>query len=361
MRRGIVFVLLCALALAAAAADYYSVLGVPRSASQKEIKKAYHRLSKKYHPDRDTSGENEELYLDIVRAYEVLSDADLKGKYDKYGEAGLETSSSPFTSPFSFFKNFGFGQAAGGNAARQQLSPTTLWLPLTLEELYAGADRQVIGRKKVVCPACGGLGAASPDDFVSCKRCNGQGAIIERRQLAPGVVQQVQSTCPVCGGAGHTVKKKCATCHGEKLIRGDRRAYVRVEPGARAGDVLVLEEEGDQHPDYISGDLRYVVEEAPHALFSRRGDDLELNYTISLREALLGFDLRLSHLDGHAVTYRSRDVVQPGKTLRFRGEGMPVKGALNKFGDLYVHFVVRLPGDVSDAQRALLEQALPAE
>lgn len=316
-----------------------------------------------YHPDRNKSPEAEEKYKDINRAYEVLSDESSRRIYDQYGEEGLNSGMSNGGNPFDMFSNifsgFGFNVDMGGNggSTKQQLAPTNLILPVTLEELYTGAERQVMTRKLGICPRCAGTGAYSREHIHTCNKCNGTGRITKKVQLGPGIFQQMQQTCDACGGKGETITKKCPRCEGSKMIKTDRRTFVNISKGMTEGDRITLPGEGRQHPDYISGDIVYTIQELPNNKFKRRNkpnapfgsspllsDDLETSYEITLYEALFGFEGTIKHLDGHQVKIAQTSEngsIQSNKILRIKGEGMPNREGGK--GDLYVIIKIKLP------------------
>lgn len=369
----LVLAFLCLLDSVFAETDFYKVLGVPRDASQKEIKKAFHKLSMLYHPDRNKSPEAEEKYKEINRAYEVLSDESNRKIYDQYGEEGLNSGMSNGGNPFDVFSNifggFGFNVDMGGNGTptKQQLVPTNLILPVTLEELYTGSEREVVSRKLGICPRCAGTGAYSREHIHTCNKCNGTGKITKQVQLGPGMYQHIQQICDACGGKGETITKKCPRCNGSKMVKTDRRMFVTISKGMTEGDKIQLPGEGRQHPDYIGGDVIYTIQELPHDKFKRRNkpnapfgtspllsDDLETSYEITLYEALFGFEGTIKHLDGHEVKIAQtteKGSIQSNKILRIKGEGMPNKEGGK--GDLYVIIKIKLPNIEKEDQSSL--------
>ncbi|KAJ3129448.1 DnaJ- protein scj1 [Physocladia obscura] len=355
--------ILAAVILAAtvlAGKDFYEVLGVNRSALKREIKKAYKELSRKYHPDKNPGDkESEQKFIELAHAYEVLSDDEKRRIYDQYGEEGLEGNrGQQFHNPFDIFSQFGFG-GGGGNRGHQERKGAETLIPVsvTLEELFNGEQIEVEVNKQVICPICRGSGAKHADDVKKCTSCNGQGVKIVKQQLAPGMWQQMQQTCDVCGGKGKIVKSKCTSCHGQKVKRGSHQISVSVERGMPDEYHIVFENEGDEHPDITAGDIHFVIETVDHPIFTRDGKNLKISKEISLKEALLGVKYDVIHLDGKSITILREGTTQPGFIQVVKGEGMPTHMYPSERGDLYVHYSVKLPDSLTAAQKTLIEQA----
>ncbi|KAJ3385616.1 DnaJ- protein scj1 [Entophlyctis sp. JEL0112] len=354
--------LLLALAtLALAGKDYYAVLGVNRSALKREIKKAYKDLSIKWHPDKNPGNKAaEEKFMELAQAYEILSDDEKRRIYDQYGEEGLQgNAGQQFHNPFDIFSQFGFGSHRNSGPQERKGPEISIPLRVTLEELFNGEQLEVDVNKQVICPVCRGSGAKNANDVKTCHSCNGQGIKIVRQQLAPGMFQQMQTTCDVCGGKGKIVKSKCTSCHGHKVKRGSHQISVSVERGMPDGHHIIFENEGDEHPDITSGDIHFVVETLDHPVFTRNGNDLKMSRQISLKEALLGFKFDVMHLDGNSISISREVPTQPGFIQVVKGEGMPTHMFPSERGDLYVEYSVLLPDTLSQAQKKLVEQAFP--
>lgn len=349
----------------AAGADYYKVLGVGRSATVKEIKKQYKVLSKKYHPDKNPGNkEAADKFVEVAAAYEVLSDKEKKGIYDRYGEEGLKQQQQQgqggFHDPFDIFSQFfGGGGSRHAHAEQERRGPEIrMELEVTLEELYSGKSIEFEVSKQIVCPHCSGSGARSSDDVVTCSGCQGQGVKIVKHMLAPGMFQQFRQTCDECGGKGKTIKAHCPICHGTKVQRGSEQLTIVIEPGLADGSTIVFDREGDEGPEVTAGDVVFEVRTRPHATFERRQDALYTYVTISLEQALLGFDLEIKHLDGKAVKLtRGQNVTPFGFVQTLMGQGMPIKGSRGDFGDMFVEYKVVFPEKLSKDQRRLLALA----
>ncbi|KAI9346086.1 hypothetical protein DFJ73DRAFT_838273 [Zopfochytrium polystomum] len=359
----VVALLLLALAVAAVAAgkDYYAVLGVNRAALKSEIKRAYKELSKKYHPDKNPGNkEAEAKFIELAEAYEVLSDDEKRRVYDQYGEEGLKGNNQQFHNPFDIFSQFGFGGGDGWGQQQERKGPEIkMDILVTLEELFNGHEIEIDMNKQVICPICRGSGAKKADDVKKCTSCNGSGIKIVKQMLGPGIYQQMQTTCDVCGGKGKIVKSKCASCHGHKVKRGSRQLTVTIERGMQDGQRIVFEHEGDEHPDQAAGDVVFTVQTLPHPVFIRTGNDLRIKRNISLKEALLGFSFSLKHLDGKDIVIKREGVVtQPGFVQEIPSEGMPTHAFPSERGSLFVEYKVQLPNALTTEQAALLEKAL---
>lgn len=354
-----------------AAQDLYKVLGVDKSASERDLKKAYRTLSKKYHPDKVTG--DEKKFLEVTEAYDALSDPTSRKIYDQYGHDGLNNhkrgGGAQHHDPFDIFGKFfgGGGHFGGGGGSGVRRGPDLeVRLHVPLRDFYNGKDTEFNIEKQLICETCEGSGSAD-GQVETCTKCGGRGAVIQKHMLAPGIFQQVQMACDQCGGQGKSIKHKCKVCGGSKVVRGPITLTASVEKGMPKGYRITFESEADEHPDHVAGNLyAYIMETEPSlhedpaqrtdgAFFRRKGDDLYWKEVLSLREAWMGgWTRNLTHLDGHVVQLsRQRgEVVQPGKVESIRGEGMPIyhEGHVHEhdhdheeFGKLYVEYSVVLP------------------
>ncbi|CAG8731123.1 5540_t:CDS:2, partial [Cetraspora pellucida] len=212
--------------------DYYQLLDVHRSASQREIKKKYKQLSKKYHPDKNPGDkEAEQKFVQLAEAYEVLSDETKRSIYDKYGEEGLKQHGSGgtnFHNPFDIFAKFFGGSGHFGDSSQTERQGPTIVMDIEvdLKELYLGTQVEVDISKQVICSHCRGSGAKSEDDVITCDACSGRGVKVVKQMLGPGIFQQFHSTCDSCGGKGKIVKSKCPICSGRKVLRANEQLTV---------------------------------------------------------------------------------------------------------------------------------------
>ncbi|KAG0353126.1 DnaJ- protein scj1 [Podila minutissima] len=350
--------------VALAGADYYKVLGLTRSASTKEIKKQYKVLSRKYHPDKNPGNKvAEEKFVEVAAAYEVLSDKDKKSVYDRYGEEGLKQQQGQggggFHDPFDIFAQFFGGGSRHQHGHQERRGPEMrMELEVTLEELYSGKSIEIEVSKQVICGHCGGSGAKSAEDVVTCSGCQGHGTKTVKHMLAPGMFQQFRQTCDECGGKGKMIRHKCPICSGTKVQRGSEQLTIVIEPGMADGATIVFDREADEAPDLVPGDVIFDIRTRPHSIFERRGDALYTYVTISLEQALLGFNLEIKHLDGKTVALTREEAVTPyGFVQTLKGQGMPIKGSHGDFGDLFVEYKVVFPEKLSKDERALFGAA----
>ncbi|KAF4730405.1 DnaJ- protein scj1 [Perkinsus olseni] len=311
------------------AQDYYRILEVSPEATGAEIKRAYRRLSLKNHPDK---GGDEDLFQQISQAYEVLSDPNKRRVYDLDGVDGLEElakrdaqGQAGFHDPFSDM--FGGFFSGGGS----------------------------MGRPKI--PS--GTGARTKKDFQDCPDCQGQGVIVRMVQLGPGMYQQLHEPCGRCGGKGKIAARKCPKCGGARVVPGVDTYEVVVERGVPEGHRISIPYAGDESPERAAGAVTYVIHTMPHPTMRRDGQDLHMEYVISLRESLLGFTKTVEHLDGHEIVLdRTGKVTKSGLVVRYPGEGMPLKDVPSEAGDLVVKFRVEFPEKLTEEQIKGLEGVL---
>ncbi|KIY44036.1 DnaJ-domain-containing protein [Fistulina hepatica ATCC 64428] len=345
------------------AADLYKVLDVDKSASYRDIKAAYKRMSKRYHPDKNNSPDAEAKFIEVAHAYEVLSDEETRRIYDQYGEEGLkarEGGGQRHTNPFDMFSSF-FGRGHPGNQQARRGPSSLVQMEVTLADIYTGASLEFDLKKKILCDHCRGTGAASDSDIHTCSGCGGSGVKIVKQQIFPGMFAQSQMTCDECGGRGKKVVKQCPHCHGEKLIDHVSHYTLDLDPGVPEGHDYIYEGEADESPDWEAGDVIIRVQSRVESGgFRRKESSLYWKETIGVDEALLGFERNLTHLDGHIVRLIREGVTQPGFVQVVHGEGMPVFEQ-STYGDLYVEYNVVLPLELSPDTRRELQQVFGAK
>lgn len=367
----LVLALLCLLPLLAVCAeDYYKLLNLDKSATERELKKAYRTLSKKYHPDKNPGDESaHQKFVEISEAYDVLSDDELRKIYNQYGHEGVKQRQQGGQrgggghDPFDIFSRF-FGGGGGHGGGQRKGQGMQVEIRVPLRDFYVGADHQFKIEKQVVCESCDGSGSED-GQRETCRKCNGQGMVIQKQQLMPGIFQQMQMQCDVCAGKGSTVKHKCKVCAGQRVVRGTESYELSVEKGMPGDARVTYEGEADESPDWTPGDLIVQLTElAPQlgsedehrtdgTFFRRKGSGLFWREVLSLREAWMGdWTRNLTHLDGHVVRLSRKrgEVVQPGAVEVIEGEGMPVwrheEGSGPEFGQLHIEYVVVLPDQV---------------
>ena len=354
--------------------DYYEVLGVQKSASADEIKKAYRKLAVKYHPDKNPGNkEAEEKFKEAAEAYSVLSDADKKAKYDQFGHAGVDGAGPDFSGGFGNLNDIlndlfggafgggfggfgGFGGGFGGGQRRERVyrgRDIRVRVKLTLEEIARGVEKEISIEKNVPCPDCGGRGARNSSDIKTCPACNGTGQV--QRVVNSFLGQTVTySTCQQCGGEGKIISNPCHTCNGTGLVRQRETIKVKIPAGVEAGMQMTVQGEGHAAKNNgINGDLLVVIEEQEHPDFRREGSNLLYTKVISVVDAMLGCEVEIPCLDGKQKI-RVEPGTQSGTVTRLRGKGLP---SVNSYGigDLYVKIAVWIPKKLTKEEKALFE------
>ena len=341
--------------------DYYEVLGVSKSASADEIKKAYRRLAMKFHPDRnkDDSDGAERKFKEAKEAYEVLKDSEKRATYDQFGHDGLRAGAGGaggfgaegFGDIFGdvFGDIFGGGRRAGGSQVFRG-ADLGYELKLDLENAVAGDTVEIDVPTQVSCSGCGGSGARKGSEPVKCTTCGGAGQV----RMQQGFFS-VQQTCPACKGAGTTIADPCDECHGRGRIRKTRTLSVKVPAGVDDGDRIRLSGEGEAGRNGgPSGDLYVEIRVRKHRLFERDGANLACEVPISFATATLGGEVELPTLDGH-VSLKIPSGTQSGKVFRLRGKGVTTVRDPRQ-GDLFAQVAVETPVNLTGEQRELLER-----
>ncbi|PHU03537.1 Chaperone protein dnaJ 3 [Capsicum chinense] len=347
---------------------YYEILGVSKNAKEDEIKKAYRKAAMKNHPDK---GGDPEKFKELAQAYEVLSDSQKREIYDQYGEDALKEGMGggggmhdPFDIFESFFGGNPFGGGGSGRGRRQRRGEDVVHpLKVSLEDLYSGITKKLSLSRNVICSKCSGKGSKSGAS-TKCSGCKGTGMKVSIRQLGPGMIQQMQHPCNECKGTGETIddKDRCPQCKGEKVVPEKKVLEVHVEKGMQNGQKITFPGEADEAPDTVTGDIVFVLQQKEHPRFKRKGEDLFVDHTLSLTEALCGFHFILTHLDGRQLLIKSNpgEVVKPDQFKTINDEGMPVYQRPFMKGKLYIHFIVEFPDSLSPEQVQALEAILPA-
>ena len=344
--------------------DYYEILGVPKNASEDEIKKAYRKLAMKYHPDRnqgDAGAAAEARFKEAKEAYEMLSDGQKRAAYDQYGHAGVDPNMRGGMGPEGFggfaeafgdiFGDvFGGGRRAGGGRQVFRGGDLSYAMEITLEEAAEGKDAQIRIPSWDDCGTCHGSGAKPGTKPITCTTCHGAGAV----QMRQGFFS-VQQTCPQCRGTGKIIPEPCTTCHGQGKIKNTKTLEVKIPAGIDDG--MRIRSTGNGEPGTNGGppgDLYIEIRIQKHETFERDGDDLHCVVPVSITTAALGGEIEVPTLKGSAAI-DIPDGTQSGKQFRLRGKG--IKGVRSSYpGDLYCHVRVETPVKLTEHQRKLLKE-----
>ncbi|MBQ4039591.1 MAG: molecular chaperone DnaJ [Oscillospiraceae bacterium] len=350
--------------------DYYEVLGVEKSASADEIKKAYRKLAKKYHPDLNPDDKEgaEAKFKEATEAYEVLSDADKKQKYDQFGHAAFDQSAGGGYGSYGggfgdfdmgdIFSSF-FGGGFGGGQRRNPNAPRRgrdlgYSIDLSFEEACFGAEREITINHLEKCDECGGSGAAKGNAPVTCPVCHGTGQVTSVQRTAFGNFQSSRP-CDRCGGKGTIIKDPCSACGGSGNVRRSKKVRVKIPAGIDNGQQVYVRGEGDAGTNGgANGDLILSVRVRSHKIFVRQGYDIYCDYPISFVQATLGAEVQVPTIDGK-VSYTIPEGTQSGTVFRLKGKGVQRVNSTQR-GDQYVTIKVEIPKGLSESQKDILRQ-----
>lgn len=354
--------------------DYYEVLEIDRNASETEIKKAYRKLALKHHPDKNPGDHTaEDKFKEAAEAYEVLSNPDKKGKYDRYGHAGMGGGNGGFggggMSMDDIFSNFGdifggaFGGFGGGASSRgrnvNRGSNLRVKVKMNLQEIATGVEKKIKVNKYVSCKPCSGTGADHGSSYASCSTCHGSGHVTRVTNTFLGQMQTT-ATCPTCGGEGRIITKKCVHCQGNGVVRDEEIISINIPAGVAEGMQLSLNGKGNAGArSGVPGDLIVLIEEEKHNDLERDGNNLIHNLFISISEAALGAQVEVPTVDGKA-RMKIAPGTQPGKVLRLKGKGLPSVNAYGS-GDLLINVNVWIPKELNKEERDIMEKLQNAE
>ena len=353
--------------------DYYEVLGVDKTASEDEIKKAYRKIAIKYHPDRNPGDKQaEEKFKEAAEAYDVLHDPQKRQQYDQFGFngpmgsggfGGFGAGSMNMDDIFSMFGDIfgghGFGGFGGGGQRRPQQhrgSDLRLKVRLTLEEINKGVTKKFKVRKDIPCAHCHGTGAENGSGTEQCPTCHGSGIITHTTQSIFGMMQ-TQGVCPTCNGEGQVIKNKCHECGGKGIVKGEEVVEIKIPAGVAEGMVVNVPGKGNagQH-NGINGDIQVYIEEIESDVFIRDGNNLIYNLLLDFPTAALGGELEIPTIEGSKLKIKIDGGTQPGKTLRLRGKGLPaIQGYGTGHGDLVVNISVYIPKTLSREEKEAIE------
>ncbi|MFO7828815.1 MAG: molecular chaperone DnaJ [Bacteroidales bacterium] len=360
--------------------DYYEILGISKSASQDEIKKAYRKQALKYHPDKNPGDkEAESKFKEAAEAYEVLRDPDKRSRYDRFGHSGVggaagngfggggmtmedifENFGDIFGNAFggSFGGFSGFGGFGGGTRQRSRRvnkgSNLRLKVSLSLKDIAHGVSKKLKVNKYVACDSCGGNGAQDASSYSTCSTCRGTGQVTKVTNTFLGQMQTT-STCHVCGGEGKIITSKCTKCHGEGIVKGTEVISIDIPAGVGEGMQLNVSGKGNAaRRGGVNGDLIILIHEEKHPELIRDGHDLIYGLYLNFSQASLGDTVEIPTVDGK-VKIKIDPGTQPGKILRLRGKGLPEVNGYGK-GDLLVNINVWIPKNLSKEEQKIVEQ-----
>ena len=335
------------------AKEYYDLLGVSEDASQDEIKKAYRKKAKKYHPDSNSEDSDEEKFKKINKAYDVLSDEDKRKKYDQFGKQGVEghagrgqrQAASNFQDLFEEI----FGGGRGGSRRRSRGKDMKINTTISLEEAYKGVEKTVKVSRNQRCEACNGTGAED-GNTETCPNCNGQGRVQEIERSIFGQ-RQVVKECPKCNGRGDIPETDCSECGGDGINEVEETISFDVPAGIQDGQRLRLENKGHENREGRSGDLYVFVSVESHESLERRGSDLYTVKKIGVGDASLGCKVKVQHPEKE-IEVDVPSGTQPGQVLRVSGKGMPERFGS---GDLYVKIDIDIPEQLDEDEKEVME------
>ena len=355
--------------------DYYEILSVSKTASEEEIKKSYRKVAMQYHPDRNPNNKDaEEKFKEAAEAYEVLSDADKRAKYDRFGHAAFAPGSGGFSGSanvnmediFSQFGDifgddifgnfFGGGRRGGGSGRGRGTRGSNLRIKIKLnyEEMAKGVTKNIKVKKYVPCTTCSGSGAKDKGGLQTCNTCGGSGQVRKVTSTFLGQMQTV-STCPTCNGEGSIITNKCTVCKGEGRVYGEETVNINIPAGVQEGMQLSLGGKGNAgERGGMPGDLIVVIEEEAHKELQRDGLNVAYELHISFPDAVFGIQVEVPTIDGRAKI-KIPPGTQSGKIFRLKGKGFPEVNGYGR-GDQLIHVNVWTPQHVSSDEKAMLEK-----
>lgn len=360
-------------------ADYYKVLGIEKRASKDDIKRAFHKLAHKFHPDKNNG--DEKRFKEVNEAYQILSDDKKRAEYDTYGRvfsdgagpgpgAGDYGGGGGFGFDFGdIFRNaqgaggnpnledlfqgfFGGGARSGGSRRSRRGRDISIDLEVSFSESIFGTDRKVLISKVAACEVCGGTGAKKGSAVIKCDKCGGKGKILESRRSILGSFT-TESECSHCRGKGEMSKEICVNCHGEGALKKDEELNISIPSGIEDGEMIRLNGQGEAMPKGIPGDLYIKIHVEKHPVFHREGSDLTMDLHIKLSDALLGATYDVTTLDGD-IKLKIPQGVSFGEILRVKGRGVP----LDKYrrGDILIRILIKMPTKISKKAMEIVDK-----
>lgn len=349
------------------AKDYYDILGVAKSASKDEIKKAFHKLAHQHHPDK--SGGDDTRFKEVNEAYQVLSDEKRRAEYDTYGRT-FAGGGGPDMSGFGGFGAgqgfdfegadlgdiFGdfFGSGFGGGQRVERGRDISIDIEISFEESVFGVERKVLLGKTSLCDTCSGSGAKPGTKMKTCATCNGKGKVTEARKTFMGTFSSVR-TCHTCKGRGEIPEEACKVCHGMGIVKRQEEITIPLPRGISDGEMVRMSGKGEAVAGGIPGDLYIKLHVRPHATYRREGNNLVMDLDVKLSDALLGATYSILSLDGKPIDVKIPEGVKYGDVLRLKGKGVP-EHQRGKAGDILIHVNIKTPARISGKVRKLIEE-----
>ena len=347
--------------------DYYSILGIDKNATADEIKKAYRKLALKYHPDKNQGDKaSEEKFKEISEAYDILKDDQKRAAYDRYGSSAFSGGGGGGHGGFDFSENFANfsdifeemfggafsgGRSRGGRSSAQPGSDIRYDMSISLEEAYHGVRSNIKFTTLIRCSHCSGTGSEGQTKPSPCPACGGRGSV----RYQQGFIT-IEKTCPTCGGAGSILSDPCKKCSGSGRIKGEKNLEINIPAGVDTGSKIRISGEGEAgFKGGQSGDLYIFVNVLNHKIFTRKGNDLYCEATISMIKAALGGEIEVPALDGEVCQIKVPQGTQSSCQFRVKGKGMPVLKS-SKRGDMIVEVIVETPVSLSKKQKEILEE-----
>lgn len=351
--------------------NYYDILGINKNATEEEIKKSYKKLAVKWHPDKnpDNKKESEEKFKEISEAYQVLSDSEKKRVYDNYGEEGLKGNGGfennfhgNFHSPEDIFRSF-FGNNDNSHFSHPfhhhnlKTDTKVINIPFTLKDCFNGFKKKITIKVKSICKNCNGVGGLN---VKTCHKCNGRGIQVINRIIGPGMMQSIQSPCDTCNGAKIIPENICNICNGNKVMNEEKQFMVNIEPGIENDDRIIFEDSGDEEPNKTRGDILFLMKEEENKLFKRVGSNLIYNHSITLGDSIIGINVSFIHINGEKIDFKENNYIKEGSYSIIKNKGVPIKGNIHSFGDLYVVYTIEYPIKVlSNEEKNIIKHILP--
>lgn len=350
--------------------DYYEVLGLSKGASDDEIKKAFRKMAMKYHPDRNPGDKTaEENFKEVNEAYGILSDADKKNKYDRFGHAGVDPNAGfggaggagfgGFEDIFDMFGGmFGGGGGRGGHQQRRNAprkgQDLQQKIVISFEEAVFGVKKEIKLNKYVKCNSCDGSGAAKGTEKKTCTTCNGSGEVRTAQRTPFGTFQST-GPCPDCDGSGQKIEKPCPDCHGSGKVRKDVTISLSIPAGVDNDSVITLSGQGEPGTNGgPNGDVYVIIGVRPHELYKRAGQDVQIEIPISFEQAALGDEITVPTLE-NKVSYKIPPGTQSGTVFRLKGKGIVgIRG--HKKGDFYVKVILEVPTKLTSKQKKAINK-----